>query len=105
MLTYNSTLQSAPPYTDAMQAQAQARLKNPWKAQGNAADVYRGEASRAMKGIQDAGASANAAYGNQYNDYQRQLALGGLRLMAEGQQNQAQLRNTALNGLLSGLFS
>lgn len=107
MLTYNSTLSPSPPFTDAMRSQAARHLAPAWKYRGTAADVQRAAASQAMRGIEDAGRAANADYAGRFNDAQRQLALSGLRMMADSQQNAQGLASSqfsGLNGILSGLF-
>jgi len=111
MVTYQSTFKGSPPYSEALRAQAQRALSgaSPFtEYRGNAADVFRSAASRAMAGVDTTGAAANAAYAQRFNDAQRQLALSGLRTMSDGSrsaQEVASARLSGVNSLLGGLFS
>ena len=111
MLTYKSSLSSAPPYTPAMAEDAARSLsgKSPYKQyRGNAADVFRSVGNPALANVDATGAAANAAYAARFNDAQRQLALSGLNFMSDSQkgaQDVANARLSGVNSLLGGLFS
>lgn len=111
MLNYNSSLSSNQPFSDAMRDEAQRRLMagSPYKAfKGTPSDVFRTYAAQELANLDTNGAAANAAYASRFGNAQRQTALGGLQMMAAGQQNDRNLaseRLSGINSLLSGLFS
>lgn len=111
MFTYNSTLKGSAPFSDDIRARMQRDLSgaSPYAAyRGNAADVFRSASAGARENVEATGNAANFAHASRVNDAQRQLALSGLQMMADGQQRSQDVANARLsgvNGLLSGLFA
>lgn len=109
MLTYNTTLQNSAPGSAPLDG---LRLKSPYSKYGsNHQDILNSMGDAAAADYDVAQSKANAAYTLSQQDAQNQIALRGLRQMAEAQQNQQSLYNTRLqnmvgsaNNLLGGLF-
>lgn len=110
---YDSYLSEVPPTTPTMVARAQAAIsRSPWKVYSDSHnDIMRsqGMENAALYGL--ASSKANTDFDLQAQQARNQLALGGLQMLTQDQQNQANLANSRLgmatglyNSLLSGLY-
>lgn len=110
---YDSYLVQQQPASPTMVARAQAAMANqPWGVYGQAhSDIMRskGLENAALYGL--AASKANNDFDLQTQQARNQLALGGLQMLTQDQQNQNNLENSRIgmatglyNSLLSGLF-
>jgi hypothetical protein len=106
MLQYHTPLSYQPPVSPDTRAQATNAMRRgaPMSFGQNAMDVYNGAASSNIANYSRAADMANMDYSVAHQKAQRELALGGLRQMADAQQSQTQLQNTLASSLLGGLF-
>ena len=107
MLTYNTSLQNSPPYSQAQQATALAALtaRSPYHFNQNHQDVMNSLGSQNAAQFDLASTKANTDYQLQQQEAERQLVLNGLQSMAQGQQNQNSLQNERLQTLFGGAKS
>lgn len=114
MLTYQSHLQSQPPFSDTQRdaALAAIRRSSPYKVFGqNHQDVLNALSESAAGALDMEAYRANADYQLRQQQSQRQLALAGLQQQAEAEQNRRNMSNSRLQSmvgfagsLLGGLF-
>lgn len=103
-LAYNTNLPWQPPVQDRQQALA-SLASAPRQPQygSNYGDLNRAYAMENMDAYSRAADQANFAYDAQRTGMQQQLALGGLRNMAEEQQRQRDLGMNRLQNMRSAL--
>lgn len=114
MLTYQSHLQSNPPFSDRQReaALAAVRRSSPYKVFGqNHQDILGALAESAAGALDMEAYRANADYDMRQQQSQRQLALAGLQQQAEAERNRRDLSTSRLQSmvgfagsLLGGLF-
>jgi hypothetical protein len=104
MLNYKTQLTALPPPLNDMAAKARASLeRSPYAGQSHQ-DVVRALGGRQAANLDAYARQAGEAYGNAAQQAQQALALSGLRMMAEGQQQQNNLANSRTQLLLRGLL-
>ena len=109
---YDSYLLNFPPGDPTETSRAMGRVsRSPWSYKGAYGDIMRskGAENAALYGLN--AAKANNDYALQEQQARNQLALGGLQMLTNQQQNDLNLANTRtgmttgiFNSLLSGLF-
>ena len=115
MLTYNSSIATPTPYTQQQRSEALAgmRVKSPYPSYGRQQqDIMDALGGSNAAQFDLAATKANSDLEMEGMKAQQQMALSGLQQMAQGQQQQDQLRTQRLSGmnglvspLLQGLFS
>jgi len=104
MLTYQTSLQNAPPPAAALAQQAQqAFAQSPYQGQ-NHQDVFRGMGQMQAVDMQRYAQQQEDDYAMRQQEAQQGLALSGLGMMAQGQQNQSNLGTSRVQMLLSNLL-
>ena len=104
MLKYNTTLPDSPAV-----GRPAPDIRSPYAALGQShSDVLAARMASSNADYRLAQDRGDADYGTKRRAAEQQLALGGLRQMAQAQQNQASLRDARIGNvtsLLAGLFS
>jgi hypothetical protein len=104
MLRYQSSLQNAPPPAQALAQQAQQALaQSPYQGQ-NHQDVFRGMGQMQAVDMERYAQQQEDQYNAQQQEAERGMALAGLGMMAQGQQNQTNLGTNRMQMLLSNLL-
>jgi hypothetical protein len=104
MLTYQTSLQNAPPPAAALAQQAQqAFAQSPYQGQ-NHQDVFRGMGQMQAVDLSRYAQQQEDDYAMRQQEAQQGLALSGLGMMAQGQQNQSNLGTSRVQMLLSNLL-
>jgi 4-aminobutyrate aminotransferase-like enzyme len=104
MLQYNSGLNYRPPNAQALAQQAQQALaQSPYQGQ-NHQDVFRGMGQMQAVDMQRYAQQQEDQYTAQQQEAQRGLALAGLNMQAQGQQNQTNLTTGRMQMLLNNLL-
>jgi 4-aminobutyrate aminotransferase-like enzyme len=104
MLQYQSSLANRPPPAQALAQQAQQALAQSAYQGQNHQDVFRGMGQMQAVDMQRYAQQQEDQYKAQQQEAQRGLALAGLRMQAEGQQNQTNLTTSRLQMLLNNLL-
>jgi hypothetical protein len=104
MLTYNTNTFSPPPPLQKMAAQgANALANSPYEGQSHQ-DVYQTLGQRQAVNLDSYARRAGEAYANAAQQAQRELALAGLQMAAQGQQQENNLASSRVQMLLGGLL-
>jgi hypothetical protein len=104
MLRYQSSLANRAPRASDIALQAQPALaQSPYQGQ-NHQDVFRGMGQMQAVDLTRYAQQQEDQYKAQQQEAQRGLALAGLRMQAEGQQNQTNLTTSRLQMLLNNLL-
>jgi hypothetical protein len=104
MLQYQSSLQNAPPPAQALAQQAQQALaQSPYQGQ-NHQDVFRSLGQMQAVDMARYAQQQEDQYNAQQQEAERGMALAGLGMMAQGQQNQTNLGTNRMQMLLSNLL-
>jgi hypothetical protein len=104
MLRYQSSLQNAPPPSRDIAAQSQqAFARFPYPGQ-NPQDVFRGMSQMQAVDMDRYAQQQEDQYNAQQQEAQRGLALAGLGMMAQGQQNQTNVGTNRMQLLLNNLL-
>jgi hypothetical protein len=98
MLRYQTSLQNTPPQV------AQAPLATSPYAGLNHQDVFRSMGQAQAVDLDRYAQQTEDAYRSRQQAAERELALSGLTMMGQGQQNQANLANQRMQMLLSNLL-
>lgn len=104
MLKYQTSLNNAPPPATALANSAQRAFQQSPYAGQNHQDVFRGLGQQQAVDLSNYARRQEDEYAARQQDAERGLALAGLNMMGQGQQNQMNLGTQRMRLLLNSLL-